>query len=91
MIEFATIVLMKDDKKKKFIKWSIIIGLVLLIIFVIATSIVLHFKRQDLDNLNNKLENVSQEDLEDELQNKNHNHLFFKIDEDFYINFYNFV
>ena len=72
MIEFATIVLMNDDKKKKFIKWSIIIGLALLIIFVIATSIVLHFKRQDLDNLNNKLENLSQEETLTVSQNANH-------------------
>ena len=73
MIEFATIVLMKDDKKKKLIKWSIIIGLALLIIFVIATSIVLHFKRQDLNDLNNRLENLSLEEvLEDESQNPNH-------------------
>ena len=73
MIEFATIVLMKDDKKKKLIKWSIIIGLALLIIFVIATSIVLHFKRQDLNDLNNRLENLSLEEvLEDESQNTNH-------------------
>ena len=72
-IEFATIVLMKDDKKKKLIKWSIIIGLALLIIFVIATSIVLHFKRQDLNDLNNRLENLSLEEiLEDESQNPNH-------------------
>ena len=72
MIEFATIVLMNDDKKKKFIKWSIIIGLALLIIFVIATSIVLHFKRQDLDNLNNKLENLSQEETLTVSQNANY-------------------
>ena len=73
MIEFATIVLMKDDKKKKLIKWSIIIGLALLIIFVIVTSIVLHFKRQDLNDLNNRLENLSLEEiLEDESQNPNH-------------------
>ena len=72
MIEFATIVLMNDDKKKKIIKWSIIIGLALLIIFVIATSIVLHFKRQDLDNLNNKLENLSQEETLTVSQNANH-------------------
>lgn len=64
---------MKDDKKKKLIKWSIIIGLALLIVFVIATSIVLHFKRQDLNDLNNRLENLSLEEvLEDESQNPNH-------------------
>ena len=64
---------MKDDKKKKLIKWSIIIGLALLIIFVIVTSIVLHFKRQDLKDLNDKLENLTQEEgLEMDTQNQNY-------------------
>lgn len=79
---------MKDDKKKKLIKWSIIIGLALLIIFVIVTSIVLHFKRQDLKDLNDKLENLTQEEgLEDDAQNQNYKKSSVKLNKNFYLNF----
>lgn len=79
---------MKDDKKKKLIKWSIIIGLALLIIFVIVTSIVLHFKRQDLKDLNDKLENLTQEEgLEDDAQNQNYEKSSIKLNKNFYLNF----
>lgn len=79
---------MKDDKKKKLIKWSIIIGLALLIIFVIVTSIVLHFKRQDLKDLNDKLENLTQEEgLEDDAQNQNYEKSSIKLNKNFYLNY----
>lgn len=79
---------MKDDKKKKLIKWSIIIGLALLIIFVIVTSIVLHFKRQDLKDLNDKLENLTQEEgLEMDTQNQNYEKSSIKLNKNFYLNF----
>ena len=79
---------MKDDKKKKLIKWSIIIGLALLIIFVIVTSIVLHFKRQDLKDLNDKLENLTQEEGgEDDAQNQNYKKSSVKLNKNFYLNF----
>lgn len=79
---------MKDDKKKKLIKWSIIIGLALLIIFVIVTSIVLHFKRQDLKDLNDKLENLTQEEgLEEDTQNQNYEKSSIKLNKNFHLNF----
>lgn len=79
---------MKDDKKKKLIKWSIIIGLALLIIFVIVTSIVLHFKRQDLKDLNDKLENLTQEEgLEEDTQNQNYEKSSIKLNKNFYLNY----
>lgn len=79
---------MKDDKKKKLIKWSIIIGLALLIIFVIVTSIVLHFKRQDLKDLNDKLENLTQEEGgEDDAQNQNYKKSSIKLNKNFYLNY----
>lgn len=79
---------MKDDKKKKLIKLSIIIGLALLIIFVIVTSIVLHFKRQDLQDLNDKLENLTQEEeLEVDTQNQNYKKSSVKLNKNFYLNF----
>ena len=79
---------MKDDKKKKLIKWSIIIGLALLIIFVIVTSIVLHFKRQDLKDLNDKLENLTQEEgLEEDTQNQNYEKFSIKLNKNFHLNF----
>ncbi len=79
---------MKDDKKKKLIKWSIIIGLALLIIFVIVTSIVLHFKRQDLKDLNDKLENLTQEEGgEDDAQNQNYEKSSIKLNKNFYLKF----
>lgn len=79
---------MKDDKKKKLIKWSIIIGLALLIIFVIVTSIVLHFKRQDLKDLNDKLENLTQEEgLEEDTQNQNYDKSSIKLNKNFYLNY----
>ena len=79
---------MKDDKKKKLIKWSIIIGLALLIIFVIVTSIVLHFKRQDLKDLNDKLENLTQEEgLEMDTQNQNYEKSSIKLNKNFYLKF----
>lgn len=79
---------MKDDKKKKLIKLSIIIGLALLIIFVIVTSIVLHFKRQDLQDLNDKLENLTQEEgLEEDTQNQNYEKSSIKLNKNFYLNF----
>ena len=79
---------MKDDKKKKLTKWSIIIGLALLIIFVIVTSIVLHFKRQDLKDLNDKLENLTQEEgLEEDTQNQNYEKSSIKLNKNFYLKF----
>ena len=73
---------------KKLIKWSIIIGLALLIIFVIVTSIVLHFKRQDLKDLNDKLENLTQEEGgEDDAQNQNYEKSSIKLNKNFYLNF----
>ena len=79
---------MKDDKKKKLIKWSIIIGLALLISFVNVTPIVLHFKRQDLKDLNDKLENLTQEEgLEMDTQNQNYEKSSIKLNKNFYLNY----
>ena len=53
---------MNNNKKSKIFKWSIILGLIILIIFVIVTSIILHFKKQQLKELENKSqieENIS--------------------------------
>ena len=42
---------MQEEKRKKWIKWSWIIGLVVLIAFVIITSIVINYQRQRLKEL----------------------------------------
>lgn len=79
---------MKDDKKKKLINLSIIVGLVLLIIFVIVTSIVLHSKRQDLNDLNDKIENLTQEESkEDNMQNPKCKKLYIKLNKNSYLFF----
>ena len=47
------------EKKKKIIKWSCIIGLIVLIAFVVITSIVINDQKQKLDDLKDKNEQVT--------------------------------
>lgn len=49
---------MQEEKKKKIIKWSCIIGLIVLIAFVVITSIVINDQKQKLDDLKDKNEQV---------------------------------
>lgn len=49
---------MQEEKKKKIIKWSCIIGLIVLIAFVVITSIVINNQKQKLDDLKDKNEQV---------------------------------
>lgn len=83
---------MKDDKKKKLINFSIIVGLALLTIFVIVTSIVLHSKRQDLNDLNDKIENLTQQEGgEDNIQNQNCKKLSIKLSKNVHLVLNNFL
>lgn len=50
---------MHEEKKKKIIKWSCIIGLIVLIAFVVITSIVINDQKQKLDDLKDKNEQVT--------------------------------
>ena len=50
---------MQEEKKKKIIKWSCIIGLIVLIAFVVITSIVINNQKQKLDDLKDKNEQVT--------------------------------
>ena len=50
---------MQEEKKKKIIKWSCIIGLIVLIAFVVITSIVINEQKQKLDDLKDKNEQVT--------------------------------
>lgn len=50
---------MQEEKKKKIIKWSCIIGLIVLITFVVITSIVINDQKQKLDDLKDKNEQVT--------------------------------
>ena len=50
---------MQKEKKKKIIKWSCIIGLIVLIAFVVITSIVINEQKQKLDDLKDKNEQVT--------------------------------
>ena len=51
----------KEDKKKKIIKWSVIAGLILLIVFVIVTTIVINYQKQKIDEVNDKNDQIEQE------------------------------
>ena len=46
------------NKKRKIIDISLIIGLIVLIIFVIITSVVINKKKQDLNDLQNKTDTI---------------------------------
>lgn len=48
------------NKKRKIIDISLIIGLIVLIIFVIITSVVINKKKQDLNDLQNKTDTIIQ-------------------------------
>lgn len=50
---------MQEEKKKKIIKWSCIIGLIVLIAFVVITSIIINDQKQKLDDLKDKNEQVT--------------------------------
>ena len=50
---------MQEEKKKKIIKWSCIIGLIVLIAFVVITSIVINDQKQKLEELKDKNEQVT--------------------------------
>lgn len=51
----------KEDKKKRIIKWSVIAGLILLIVFVIVTTIVINYQKQKIDEVNDKNDQIEQE------------------------------
>lgn len=61
---------MQEEKRKKWIKWSWIIGLVVLIAFVIITSIVINYQRQRLKELQDANDQItgSLEDQESDEQ-----------------------
>ncbi len=64
----------KEDKKKKIIKWSVIAGLILLIVFVIVTTIVINYQKQKIDEVNDKNDQIEQElGEESETQSENLN------------------
>ncbi len=50
---------MQDEKKKKIINISLIVGLIVLIAFVIITSIVLYNQRERYDNLKEDNDHIS--------------------------------
>lgn len=50
---------MQNEKKKKWIKLSCIIGLAVLIVFVIITSIVIYSKREKLNDLKEDNSHIS--------------------------------
>lgn len=50
---------MKEEKRKKIIKISIIVGLVVLIAFVIITSIVIYNQNQRYDDLKEDNDHIS--------------------------------
>lgn len=62
----------KEDKKKKIIKWSVIAGLILLIVFVIVTTIVINYQKQKIDEVNDKNDQIEQE-LGEESENQSEN------------------
>lgn len=43
-----------EEKRKKMINWLLAIGLTVLILFVVITGSVLHKKKKELDDINNK-------------------------------------
>lgn len=71
----------KEDKKKKIIKWSVIAGLILLIVFVIVTTIVINYQKQKIDEINDKNDQIEQE-LGEESENQTENlYSMFEINE----------
>lgn len=52
---------MEESKKSKLKKWGIIGGFVLLVLFVIITSIILHAKQVELDKLKKENERITEE------------------------------
>ncbi len=50
---------MQDEKKKKIINISLVVGLIVLIAFVIITSIVLYNQRGRYDNLKEDNDHIS--------------------------------
>lgn len=50
---------MQDEKKKKIINISLVVGLIVLIAFVIITSIVLYNQRERYDNLKEDNDHIS--------------------------------
>lgn len=50
---------MQDEKKKKIINISLIVGLIVLIAFVIITSIVLYNQRERYNNLKEDNDHIS--------------------------------
>lgn len=61
---------MQEEKKKKTIKWLIIGGLIVLILFVVITSCIIHSQRQRLNDLEDKNEQITQTE-----QTENYNDL----------------
>lgn len=61
---------MQEEKKKKTIKWLIIGGLIVLILFVVITSCIIHRQRQRLNDLEDKNEQITQTE-----QTENYNDL----------------
>ena len=61
---------MQEEKKKKTIKWLIIGGLIVLILFVVITSCIIHRHRQRLNDLEDKNEQITQTE-----QTENYNDL----------------
>ncbi len=56
---------MQEERKKKTIKWLIIIGLIVLVTFVIITSIIIYNQQKKLDDLKDKNEQIIQETKKD--------------------------
>ena len=58
---------MKDEKKKKIINISLIVGLIVLIVFVIITSIVIYNQNQRYNDLKQDNDHIS--DILDDQEN----------------------
>lgn len=54
---------MEEKKKNKIKKWLIWGGFVLLIVFVVVTSTVLHAKKAELDRIKNENDRITEQTI----------------------------
>ena len=54
---------MEEKKKNKIKKWLIWGGFVLLIVFVVVTSTVLHAKKSELDRIKNENDRITEQTI----------------------------
>lgn len=68
---------MKDEKKKKIINISLIVGLIVLIAFVIITSIVIHNQNQRYEDLKEDNDHITDIIDKQEGEQSNLQHIYF--------------